>query len=137
MSTMRSKYSDRAISHFPAHRRSQTHIYRQMVSVPVVQLYSWIERQLYYSRAIVKQNQRSQLLRAAEHFHLVNPHQLILRFSDLTTTIAQSTSLNGIIRHMYFAGSSHPTGSTVAARSGALKVSFTSSVGRFRKISSR
>jgi len=42
-----------------------------------------------------------------------------------------------MIKHMYCAGSFHPTGSTVAARSGALNVKRTSSVGMLRKISSR
>ena len=42
---------------------------------------------------------------------------------------AQSTKRSGIMRHRYFPCSSHPTGSTVAARSGALKVRRTSSVG--------
>ena len=42
---------------------------------------------------------------------------------------AQSTSRSGITRQRYSAGSLHPSGSSVAARSGALKVSLTSSVG--------
>ncbi len=41
----------------------------------------------------------------------------------------QSTNLNGITKHRYEAESLHPSGSNVAARSGALKVNFTSSVG--------
>ncbi len=41
----------------------------------------------------------------------------------------QSTNRKGITRHRYVAGSDQPSGSTVAARSGARNVSFTSSVG--------
>src|SRR5579884_932224 len=49
----------------------------------------------------------------------------------------QSSRRNGMTRHKYDAGSAQPSGSNVAARSGALKVNLTSSVGIYRKISSR
>ena len=49
----------------------------------------------------------------------------------------QSTSRNGMIRHKNSAGSLHPSGSSVAARSGALKVMRTSSVGMLRRISNK
>ena len=49
----------------------------------------------------------------------------------------QSTNLSGITSVRKLDGSSQPTGSQVAARSGALKVSRTSSVGMYLRISSR
>ena len=44
-------------------------------------------------------------------------------------TLLQSTNLSGITKHRYFPSFFHPSGSIVAARSGALNVIFTSSVG--------
>ena len=49
----------------------------------------------------------------------------------------QSMSRSGMTRHMKAAGSSQPTGSAVAARSGALSVKRTSSVGMYFRSSSR
>src|SRR4029078_3377832 len=43
--------------------------------------------------------------------------------------VPSSTTRSGITRHIYEAGFFQPSGSSVAARSGALKVSFTSSLG--------
>jgi len=49
----------------------------------------------------------------------------------------QSTNRSGITSAIYEAGSFQPTGSIVAARSGALKVKRTSSVGMYLRISSK
>ena len=53
------------------------------------------------------------------------------------STEFQSIRRRGITKHRYEAGSDHASGSIVTARSGAFNVSRTSSVGMFRRISSR